>query len=379
MDIPPRIFAPAAEADLLRGESFEVFRGDPGNPFLAPRGVWLGPTHLIVADTGQNRVFVWNRLPEEPFQAPDLVLGQLAQADTGRNQGGTASASSLHYPSGLWSDGQRLIVADAWNHRVLIWLTFPTETGQTADVVLGQSSMDQNLPNREGITARPGAATLYWPYGVWSDGTQLWIADTGNRRVLHFARIPTENGAAADAVIGQPDMHSKDYESEWPVWPYSVKVSPDGRMAIADTQFFRIHLWSQWWDALHTPSELLIGQPDRQQNGQNQFRWKPGPNTLNWCYDSHFHGDGLWVADTGNSRLLQFRDWPTASNQSAHAVLGQPDFETGSENSQTVLGTESTMYWPFALSISGQQMAIADTGNHRVLFRALDENVSPKT
>ncbi|MEM6348746.1 MAG: hypothetical protein AAF927_32985, partial [Bacteroidota bacterium] len=104
----------------------QVFQGEKDNPFLAPRGVSLVGGKLMVSDTGQNRVFIWNEVPKDEFQAPDITLGQEAASGTGRNAGGKVSASTLMYPSGLWSDGQRLIVADAWNHRVLIWNSFPT-------------------------------------------------------------------------------------------------------------------------------------------------------------------------------------------------------------------------------------------------------------
>ena len=97
------------------------FYGDEGNPFLAPRGLHFIDGKLIVADTAQNRVFIWNKMPETPYQKPDVVLGQLFSTNTERNSGGEANAANLLYPSGVWSDGHKLIVADAWNHRVLIW------------------------------------------------------------------------------------------------------------------------------------------------------------------------------------------------------------------------------------------------------------------
>ena len=76
-----------------------------------------------------------------------------------------------------------MIVADAWNHRVLIWHSIPTVYGQPADAVVGQENFTNTQPNRAGIGADPGADTLYWPYEVWSQNNCLWIADTGNRRV----------------------------------------------------------------------------------------------------------------------------------------------------------------------------------------------------
>ena len=47
-------------------------------------------------------------------------------------------------PSGLYSDGTRLFVADKLNNRVLIWNAWPTANGQAADVVLGQAAMTSN-------------------------------------------------------------------------------------------------------------------------------------------------------------------------------------------------------------------------------------------
>ena len=72
MDIPFRTHAPVHQ-DL---ENFQVFLGAPDSPFLAPRGVWMGEDKLLVADTAQNRVFIWNTLPTTQKAEPDVVLGQ---------------------------------------------------------------------------------------------------------------------------------------------------------------------------------------------------------------------------------------------------------------------------------------------------------------
>ncbi|MEO8413765.1 MAG: hypothetical protein ABI472_08905 [Ginsengibacter sp.] len=269
---------PAIKASLF-------FYGDEGNPFLAPRGMHTANGKLIVADTAQNRIFIWNEMPTSLYKKPGLVLGQLLTTDTQRNSGGEADASSLLYPSGVWSDGNKLIVADVWNHRVLIWDTFPTQNGQPADVVVGQPTMQNNLPNVDGVGKIATARNLYWPYGVWSDGKHLWIADTGNRRVLFYENIPVTNYVAADKVVGKNNFDEKDYESDNAVWPYSTKVSEDGVLAITDTQYYRILIWYKWEDAFAKTADVIIGQPDLQSCGQNQYRLKPAANTLNWCYD----------------------------------------------------------------------------------------------
>ncbi|MCU0374765.1 MAG: hypothetical protein MUF24_05605 [Chitinophagaceae bacterium] len=347
-----------------------IFYGDAASPLLAPRGVCLYGSVLVVSDTGQNRVFIWKNFNYNTHQPPDVVLGQINTTDTGRNAQGAAGASSLQYPSGVWTDGGRLIVADAWNHRVLIWHTLPTRHGQPADVVVGQQDYVGNQPNGTGIGASPAANTLYWPYGVWSQNNALWIADTGNRRVLHFANIPTQNGAAADAVIGQPDMHSRDYDPQHAIWPYAVKTNAAGGLLIADTQYYRVLLWKQQQQALQgMPANVVLGQPDFASNGQNQYRLKPDVHTLNWTYDACFTEHGVAVADTGNSRIMLWHMLPDSHNLAATAQLGQPDFCTNGESSLSMkTKLEHEMYWPFAVQYQEDLLVVADTGNHRIIF-----------
>ena len=348
-----------------------LFKGAEESPLLAPRGVWFHNGQLIVADTAQNRVFIWNSLPEKEFQNSDVVLGQVNADETGRNASGQVTAGTLFYPSGIWSDGEKLLVADAWNHRVLVWLSMPTADGQPADVVIGQPDFNSNQPNVKGISHAPDSQSLNWPYGVFSDGKQIWVADTGNRRVLYFKSFPANNFPKADGVIGKPNFTERDYDHNDPVWPYSVKISPSGAMAITDTQYYRVLLWHHWQNAFTQKADVIIGQKDFEANGQNQFGWFPQANTLNWCYDSCFYKNGLWVSDTGNSRILWFDALPGQSNASAVNLLGQDDFKTGSENKNTIWSTESSLYWPFQISIHNNLMVVADTGNHRIIINDL--------
>lgn len=349
-----------------------VFKGSAQKPFLAPRGVYVSQNKLFVADTGQNRVFIWHDLPKSEFQEPDVILGQSEVEAVGRNAGENVSASSLHYPSGIWSNGKILIVADAWNHRVLIWKNLPTENGQTADVVLGQPNFTNNLPNVKGVGTIPDANTLYWSYGVFSDGKSLWIADTGNRRILFYQKIPDTNFVKADKVIGKPDFQTRDYENNEPIWPYTVKISDKGQLLVADTQFYRVLLWHNVEDAFTKPADVIIGQENFDACGQNQFGLFPSAQSLNWTYDACFYKDGILVNDTGNSRILYFDKIPEQNNPVASAVIGKRDFKTGSENKDTLLGTSSSLYWSFSICPYHNQLFIADTGNHRLVVADLD-------
>lgn len=344
-----------------------IFKGSEENPFLAPRGVHLSQNRLFVSDTGRNRVFIWKELPVSTYQDPDVILGQMEISDSGRNSGGAPTAGTLHYPSGIWSNGKVVLVADAWNHRVLVWHGFPAKNGQPADTVIGQPDFTSNLPNVKGIGSGPSTRSLNWPYGVFSDGKSMWIADTGNRRILFYETIPKKNYSAADKVIGKPDFTIRDYENDEPIWPYSVKINGKGQMAVADTQFYRTLIWNNSNHKPNRPADVIIGQKDFDTCGQNQYGLFPTSKSLNWTYDACFYKDGLLVNDTGNSRILWYDKIPNENNAAATAVIGKRDFTTGSENKVTLAGTNSSLYWPFALTTEANKLIIADTGNHRLV------------
>jgi hypothetical protein len=111
----------------------------------------------------------------------------------------------------VWSDGEKLVVIDDSNNRVLVWTTFPSVSFQPADLVLGQGDFTHNTKNDadqdDVADASPTAATLYDPYlGVWSNGVQLFVSDAGNRRVLVWDTFPTASAQPADRVLGQSDF-----------------------------------------------------------------------------------------------------------------------------------------------------------------------------
>lgn len=350
--------------------SQRFFLGDPDSPFLAPRGVFCHGSKLLVSDTGQNRVFIWNSIPESFHQKPDIIIGQADNSNTGRNSGGVSSAQSLQYPSAVWTDGIRLIVADAWNHRVLIWNTFPEVSHQGADVVLGQDDFAGNQPNKIGVNSDCSASSLYWPYGLAVHDNKLFVADTGNRRVLVFNTIPQISGMQADYVIGQSDFTERGYNPVNAIWPYAVTLGPEGQLAITDTQYYRVLIWEHWEKALESMADCIIGQKDFEANGQNQFSLTAHAKGLSWCYFTSFYQKGMFVADTGNSRVLWYENVPRENGPEATSLIGKPDFNTSSEFAATGFGTEQSLYWPFSFSISRErnQMLIADTGNHRIVM-----------
>ena len=92
---------------------------------------------LLVADSLNTRVLLFSPQPAANGAAAALALGQSSTSTIIASGGG---ADEVNLPSGIWTDGTRVAVADKYNNRVLIWNTFPTTNMAPADVVLGQAS-----------------------------------------------------------------------------------------------------------------------------------------------------------------------------------------------------------------------------------------------
>ena len=142
---------------------------------FGPRGVCAGADGwLWVSDTGHHRLLGWRQTPSQDQTPADVLIGQPAFDREGRNAHGGPSAQTLNVPTGIarcGAGGAGLVVADAWNHRVLIWHSQPTRSNQPPDVVLGQADFNAGESNRGQDS--PTASTLFWPYCVAWDGARL--------------------------------------------------------------------------------------------------------------------------------------------------------------------------------------------------------------
>ena len=152
--------------------------------FNYPSGLSSGGTRLVMADTWNNRVLIWNTAPTSA-RAPDLVLGQpnFTANDAGRGRG------QMNWPVSTSTDGTRLVVTDTMNDRILIWNSFPTTNGQPADLIL------------DGDGNEPSKSRIEWPWGVWTDGRRLAVSNTTIGSVLIWNNFPTADDQPADVLL----------------------------------------------------------------------------------------------------------------------------------------------------------------------------------
>ena len=232
-----------AIADIVVGQ-VDFGQGGTGladNRLNLPESLYIADNKLIVADSGNNRVLIWNSIPNAHGAAADIVLGQ---SDFTTNTIVAPTASSLNFPTAVWSDGIYLAVLDAGNNRILVWNSFATlSSGEAADAVLGQEDFSSNLFN-QGLTD-PTASTLSFTTdggGLYSNGSQLFVADSGNNRIMVWDFPLTQvYNQAATALIGQADFARSGDNRETGVTGQNTFSTPTGvyqfydRLIVTDT------------------------------------------------------------------------------------------------------------------------------------------------
>jgi hypothetical protein len=333
----------------------------------APRGVWLDATRLVVADSGNHRVLIWHSVPTRDGVDADVVLGQPDFVSEGAAAGGRGIAHGLHLPTAVAIVDGHLVVADAWHHRVLVWDGVPTRSGEAPAVVIGQATLSDGEPNRGAACSRD---SLYWPYGVGIGGGWFWITDTGNRRVLGWPSLPLR-GEPPEVVLGQDAWTRNDENRGGSVqarsyrWPHAVAGDAES-LYIADAGNQRVLGWTPPPRADTVPT-LVLGQSGFDRNEEIPHR-KQGAHRLRFPYSLATSAGRLAVADTANNRVLFWHTLPRAGVQlPADAVIGQADFDASGENRWKSVLPDS-LCWPYGLSLSGDRLAIADSGNNRVVL-----------
>lgn len=372
------------EADLRGGWRPRTWLGAPAPGGLAlpsatptmawmysPRGVYLDDDLVVAADTGNHRVLIWHGVPDVDEAPADVVLGQADGTSEGRAAAGRGPERGMNLPCGVLVHEGRLVVADAWHHRILVWDEVPRRSDVAPDMVLGQPDLCAVEPNRGGGCS---ASTMYWPFGIAVVGGRFWVADTGNRRVLGWDGGLPDADRPADVVLGQPDPAHREENRGADAgpdsfrWPHAI-TGTDELLLVADAGDHRLLGWRPHPDK-DGPADVLIGQPDF---GASQ-EWPYGPHSgdrFRFPYAAALTEGRLAVADTANNRILLWDSVPLDGRAADH-VLAQPTFAANGENRWSAVGHD-TLCWPYGLSlhhdpVRGDRLAVADSGNNRVVI-----------
>jgi uncharacterized protein (TIGR03437 family) len=332
-----------------------------------PSDVKLDPDgNIYIADTLNHRAIMF---PNGSRSAVRL-WGQNDFSTNGPNQ---VKAGSINSAYKIAIDYSRqpfaLYVSDTNNHRVLGWRNATAfHSGDPADLVIGQPDFSTAHPNIESNGTQPSSTTLFGPRGIAVDGGgNLYVADSGNHRVLRYRRPFDQSGRInADLVIGQRDFQTASSAAVNAASlrdPAGVAIGPEGTIFVADAGNHRVLEFPP--DAGNRPLAIrVLGQP----NFTAAAPLTPASAQTMRAPQGIFvdAASTLYVADTGNNRMLAFANTREAPQAGAAAVLviGQPDFSSVAPGAGA-----NRLRTPGDVMLDGAgSIYVADTGNHRVLI-----------
>lgn len=109
------------QGSFLAGAEFPYVPQGPAK-LRFPCCLALEGDRLAVADTANHRILIWDGLPAHGCGYPaDRVLGQENFDANGENRWQAVTDDSLCWPYGIWMHRGRLPVADSGNNRVTLW------------------------------------------------------------------------------------------------------------------------------------------------------------------------------------------------------------------------------------------------------------------
>lgn len=299
------------------------------------------PNRIYVFDAANNRILGFSQfkpatLPDGSFPGADIVIGQPALWDSGAaNHDNTRFlppsrdtlallpfpyvASTMEAPrSGMMAtdkDGNFYVV-DLCNNRVLKYID-PFANDSRADEVWGQPDFTSR---DRGLSA--SRLRTDWDYGglsgtfsagvdVEDDGT-LWVADSGNNRVLRFP----QGAKTADIVLGQNSFTTAQYGDALNRLnrPTGVRRHPvSGELFVLDGEGSNARM------LVFTPP-FSIGM-----SASREFAKRNGAAAtgLSWArgfaFDPH-DPEVVWIMDGDHCRIIAFNSHTGARVD----VVGQP-------------------------------------------------------
>jgi sugar lactone lactonase YvrE len=320
---------------------------------------------VFVSDTNGDRVLRYASASSLKNGAPaEAVLGQTNFFD----QADSTTRTTLNDPEGMFVDRfGRLWLADRSNNRVLLFEAASFRaSGSQADRVFGQ-------PDFTTSSTAAAANKMIGPSSVWVDSSdRLWVADSGNHRVLRFDSISTKpSGASANGVLGQVNFTTGTAGSGAAGMqnPRGIAVSPSGSLFVACQNANRILRYD-------SAATLTDGAPATRVLGQLDFTGTASGLTATALSSpaglTITPNDDLFVADRGNERILRFSKASSLlSGAAANGVIGQVNFTTLKTfvvDGRTInLDTNSSLFTAVCHVDASGNLWVPDSGNNRVL------------
>jgi hypothetical protein len=157
--------------------------------FKKPNGITTDGTNLYICDGGNSTI--------RKIVISSCVVSTIAgQAESGGSTDGIGTAAKFDGPTGITTDGTNLYICDGGNNTIRKMVISSGEVSTIAGQAGAHGSDD-------GIGT---AARFDMPNGITTDGTNLYIADQGN----HTIRKMVISSCVVSTIAGQAGAHGSD-------------------------------------------------------------------------------------------------------------------------------------------------------------------------
>ncbi len=141
--------------------------------FNAPKGITTDGTFLYVADSSNNTI---RRIDPTSGAVATLAGNSFFSGSVD----GTGTAALFSNPVGITSDGVRLFITDQNNHTLRLLTLFDT----SVVTIAGSATLGFGTADGPGFLAR-----FYFPSGITTDGSLLYLNDSQNQTIRLFTPI----------------------------------------------------------------------------------------------------------------------------------------------------------------------------------------------
>ena len=168
---PLGLASASAVVSTFAGSGVSGFADGTGTAatFNSPGNTTTDGTNLYVTDSGNNTI-------RKIVIATGAVTTLAGQAGVSGATDGTGTAATFNYPHGITTDGTNLYVADTSNYKIR---QIVIATGVVSSLT-GVANTAGGMGATDGTGA---AATFNYPYGITTDGTNLYVADYSNNKI----------------------------------------------------------------------------------------------------------------------------------------------------------------------------------------------------
>lgn len=293
--------------------------------FHSPADITSDGTNLYVADTGNDII-----------RKIDLAVSSIPVTtfvDTGEG---------LFNPSGITSDGVNLYVADSFNHvirKVVI------ETGVVT-----------TLAGTVGVFGSTDSPALFKnPSGVTTDGTNLYVADTGNHLIRKIAILTEEVTTIAGDIVYPAGGFLNDPVGLFARFNNPSGITMDGiYLYVADTSNHAIRRIDI--SSIDAAVTTIVGDyPTATPGVTNGVGAAARFNSPEGIVRDGIY---LYVADSGNHTIRQI-DIATSTASTLAGVAGS----SGSVDGEKTIAKFNS---PVGITTDGTSLYVTDTGNHTI-------------